>query len=394
MNIAGIIFESLLKTGGYEIFTYNLFKTLARRGNTVTLYLPDREVARHKDFYRHLPFAVRPLIPRTHFFLKHAPGLLQRHLALQQRSNRYDVWQLMGAWPEGSSALRIPAPKVLRCYGEDIQVSTELGYGIRRIPALDHEVRKTLAHMDRVVAMTPSMADLLLDLDVKPANIARIPNAIDIKRFQAQRNRKAIRSHYNLAPNDFVLLTIGRNHPKKGFDLIPKFAARLRKTGRRFVWLLVGADTEKLLPELRAAGLAEEVRPMRPISGSANPDNAARLELPTDELLDIYAMSDLFVFPSRLEGFSRVILESLAAGLPVVTTDAPGCGETFVNGKQGFVSPIEHIDDMVGNVLRLMDDPDLLARLSTSARDYARNFDWDIVAEAYENQYRQLLKYA
>ena len=296
----------------------------------------------------------------------------------------------MGTWPEGFAALRVNAPKVLRNYGEDIQLSHELNYGIRRDPALDHAVRSVLKSMDKVVAMTDSLAALQRELGVPEANIARIPNGISLERFRKPVDRAKVRARWHVGPEDFVLLTVGRNHPKKGFDLIPKLAHRIRDAGAKFVWLVLGGETDNLLPELRRLNLENMVRPMHAIGGSACPSGAAHLELPVDELLDIYGMCDLFVFPSRLEGFSRVIIEALAAGLPVVTTNAPGCGEALRHGRHGFVSPVEDIDDMADNVLRLIEDPGLLARFSSEARIYAEDFDWDRIAAAYENQYRKL----
>ncbi|MGE4469812.1 MAG: glycosyltransferase family 4 protein [Desulfovibrio sp.] len=392
MNIAGIIFESLLKTGGYEIFTYNLFKTLARRGNNVTLYVPSREIRKRGDFYAQLPFVVRPMIPNTAFFLKHAPRMLQQHLAWEQRRHRYDVWQVMGAWPEGFAVKHIRAPKMLRCYGEDVQLAPQLGYGVRRDPLLDDAVCRVVRSMDRVVAMTPSLAELLRGMGVADAAIARIPNGIDVQRFGRPVDREAVRNRLDVPSGAFLLLTVGRNHPKKGFDLIPRMAARLKQSGKHFTWLVVGGETNTLLPALRAEGVQDVVRPMPAIRGSSAPEGAARLELPTDALLDLYGAADLFVFPSRLEGFSRVLIESLAAGLPVVTTDAPGCGETFEAGQQGFVSPVDQPDPMADNIQRLMDDADLLQRLSVNAREFSQAFDWNCIAERYEKQYREVIQ--
>lgn len=390
MKIAGIIFESLLKAGGYEVFTYNLHTALAARGHDVTLYLPQAETRKHRAFYAALPFTVRPMIARTWFFLKRAPALLQWHLAREQARHGYDAWQVMGTWPEGFAALRVPAPKVLRNYGEDIQMAPALGYGLRRDPERDRTVRRVLRSVDRVVAMTESLAALQRELGVPDKRIVHIPNGISLERFRRPVDRRAARERLGMPQDVPVILTVGRNHPKKGFDLIPGMAARLKAAGLDFRWLVLGGETDRLLPALRERGLEEMVRPMPPIKNPGQVASAPDLELPPDDLLEIYGLGDLFVLPSRLEGFSRVILEALAAGLPVVTTDAPGCGEVLRHGVQGFVSAIDDDAGMTADILRLCDDPGLRARLASEARAFAADFDWDRIATAYEAVYAEL----
>ncbi len=391
MKIAGIIFESLAKPGGYEIFTYNLHAALAGLGHDVTLYLPSREVANWRSFYRSMPFAVLPLAKGTHFLLKRAPGRLQSHLVREQRRHGYHVWQVMGAWPEGlvSEGLKGLAPRVLRSYGEDIQVDESLGYGLRRDPARDRAVRRIVADMDACVAMTDSLARLFAELGAPAERIVPIPNGVDHERLSRPRDRAAIRKGLKVSKHIPLLLTVGRNHPKKGFASIPHMAAELLERGHAFIWLVVGGGTETLVPEIDRLGLAGVVRPLPPLSVSGKDFDPGRIQLPVEGLVDLYAAADIFVLPSRLEGFSRVIAEGLAAGLPAVTTDAPGCGEVVPRGA-GLVSPVDDIEAMVHNLGILIADADQRDRMSQTARHAAEAFDWKQVAARYEALYRRL----
>lgn len=392
MKIAGIIFESLLKAGGYEVFTFNLHMALAARGHDVTLYLPRAEVLKRRAFYADLPFAVRPMILQTNFFLKNAPALLQCHLSREQTRHLYDVWQVMGAWPEGFAVQRVRGPKVMRNYGEDIQLAPELGYGARQDPSRDRIIRGVLRSMDRVVAMTASLAELQRKLGVPDSRIVRIPNGISLERFRRPVDREAARKRLGLPLDAPVILTVGRNHPKKGFDLIPGIAAKLRAAGHDFRWLVLGGGTDSLLPEARRLGLDDVVLPRPPIQGTGRPSSAADMELPPAALLEVYGLSDLFVLPSRLEGFSRVILEAMAAGLPVVTTDAPGCGEVLRHGVQGLISPVDDMADMAHNISTLLNNAGVLSSYAEQARVHASAFDWDCIAAAYEAVYLELME--
>ncbi|MBU1247616.1 MAG: glycosyltransferase family 4 protein [Proteobacteria bacterium] len=392
MRIAGTIFESLTKAGGYEIFTYNLFKTLARRGHEVCLYLPHRELRKRSPFYQNLPFETRPMIRCTHSVLKRAPWLLQWYLAREQKRHNYAVWQAMGAYPEAFATLRVHAPKVLRNYGEDVQIAPNHSYGMRSNPALADKVVQGLTGMDRIIAMTESLATLQHELGVDPARIRRVPNGVNTTRFQTPRDRNAIREAWNIPPDVPVILTVGRNHAKKGFDLIPAMASRLISRGLDFCWLVVGGQTEKLHPAILSAGVADKVRPIKSLGANNTAMDLSRLELPVDELLEIYAMADLFVLPSRLEGFSRVIIEAMAAGLPVVTTDAPGCCEVFTDGTQGLIRPVDNTEALAEAVGTLLADAPLRHSMSQAAREHSLAFDWSTIAAAYESVYQELVE--
>lgn len=396
MNIAGIIFESLAKPGGYEIFTYNLHAALAARGHQVTLYLPGRELRRRRELYARLPFAVRPLVPATHFWLKRCPAVLRAHLGLMQRLRGHDVWQVMGAWPEGLASEGVAglAPRVMRAYGDDVQLAPEYAYGVRRDPARDADVRRIVSGMEACVAMTASLATLLTELGAAPERVRRIPNGIDAARFAAPAGparRAEVRARLDAPEGLPLVLTVGRHHPKKGFDRIPGLAARLRDAGADFRWVVVGGGTEALLPAIQAAGVAHLVRPHPAVSLGGDFD-PTRLQLPVDGLLDLYLAADIFALPSRLEGFSRVILEALAAGLPVATTDAPGCGETFEPGVQGLVSPVDDDPAMAADLLALLGDAPRRRGMGEAARRYAAAFDWTEIAARYEALYEELVR--
>ncbi len=393
MKIAGIIYESLRKTGGYEIFTYNLFKALARRGHNVTLYLQGKEYGKHQDFYDSLPFQVRPLLFQTQFLFKHALSVLHKFVAREQKKHCYDVWQVMGACREAGIAegLQSKVPLVLRVYGEDVYVNRDWNFGMRLNPAYDAMIRRAVNKMDRIVAMTPSLAGALLELGVSEERIISIPNGIGLAQFGKSFDRDAARAKWGFGPDDFVMLTLGRYHLHKGSELIPEIARQIKEQGRSFKWLVIGRGTQALEPAVKAAGVEDCVLPRRDIGLKRNPAADKLFDLPVKEVVELYAMADLFVFPSRLEGFPRVILESLAAGLPVVISDAPGCGEVVEDGVFGLVAPMDDTARMAERVMELMDDRPKLQQLSEAAKLHAQKFDWDEIATQYETVYKELV---
>lgn len=390
MKIAGLIFESLAKAGGYEVFTYNLFRALGQRGHEVTLHVPRPRLRKERAFLMGLPFAVRALPPQLGFLRRNAPGLLAWLMRREQARGGYHVWQIMGAHPEATVARGLSGvvPLCLRAHGDDVQLAPEYGYGMRTNPEVDRAIRENLRLMDRVVALTPGLVDDYAALGAPRERICVIPNGISLRQYEKPRDRAAIRQRHGVASDRFCILTVGRNHPKKGFDLIPGIARSLADQGRDFLWLVVGGGTDRLEPELDRLGLRERVRALPEIG--PGPASGPDTELPVDELVDLYCMADAFFFPSRLETFGRVILEAMAARTPVVTTDALGCRDVAGLGEFARMVAVDDTAAMTAALAEFMDDPGLRERFAAAGRRQAERHDWQAVAQAYETQYRAL----
>jgi glycosyltransferase involved in cell wall biosynthesis len=86
----------------------------------------------------------------------------------------------------------------------------------------------------------------------------------------------------------------------------------------------------------------------------------------------------VYVLPSYREGTPRSVLEAMAMGRPIITTDAPGCRETVIEGENGFLVPPRTVDPLIAAMERFVDDPDLIARMGRRSREIAESkFDVD-----------------
>jgi len=83
------------------------------------------------------------------------------------------------------------------------------------------------------------------------------------------------------------------------------------------------------------------------------------------------AESSVYVLPSYREGTPRTVLEAMAMGRPIITTDAPGCRETVENGENGFLVPVKAIDELVAAMLIFIKNPDLIAQMGRRSRQIA-----------------------
>jgi len=76
----------------------------------------------------------------------------------------------------------------------------------------------------------------------------------------------------------------------------------------------------------------------------------------------------VYVLPSYREGTPRTVLEAMAMGRAIVTTDAPGCRETVVHGENGFLVPVQNVEALVQTMRRFIDEPDLQQQMGVRSR--------------------------
>tara|TARA_E500000305_G_scaffold109017_1_gene112924 strand:- start:1507 stop:2637 length:1131 start_codon:yes stop_codon:yes gene_type:complete len=81
--------------------------------------------------------------------------------------------------------------------------------------------------------------------------------------------------------------------------------------------------------------------------------------------------SSVYVLPSYREGTPRTVLEAMAMGRPVITTDAPGCRETVVDGDNGFLVPVKDVQALADAMIKMIDSPGLVAKMGERSRQIA-----------------------
>lgn len=80
------------------------------------------------------------------------------------------------------------------------------------------------------------------------------------------------------------------------------------------------------------------------------------------------AKSSVYVLPSYREGTPRTVLESMAMGRPIITTDAPGCRETVIDGYNGYLVKVKSVDDLVQAMQKFIANPDLIIQMGKASR--------------------------
>lgn len=95
-----------------------------------------------------------------------------------------------------------------------------------------------------------------------------------------------------------------------------------------------------------------------------------------DDVRDELAAASVFVLPSYREGTPRTVLEAMAVGRAIITTDAPGCRETVQDGENGFLVPVGSVDALVEAMHKFLVDQDLVEKMGLSSRELVeRKYD-------------------
>ncbi|MGB9623789.1 MAG: glycosyltransferase [Phycisphaerae bacterium] len=159
-----------------------------------------------------------------------------------------------------------------------------------------------------------------------------------------------------------LVLWVGRMDPVKGLDELIQACAMLRERLPIHV-LLAGEGTYESAVRRRIAVLG----------ASSFVHRLGR----RDDVAALLATADLFAFPSRSEGLPTALMEAMAAGKPIVTTDAPGCRDLIRHGQTGLTVPVGDARALADAMARLLDDADLSRRLGAAAAAWAlANCDW------------------
>jgi len=219
---------------------------------------------------------------------------------------------------------------------------------------------------DAVIALNEEQAEVLRSrYRVRPVRIRVIPNGVPLEPGAAtDRNRRA--------PGSVLrLLFVGRLSPQKN---LPRLLEAVRLVEADVRLDIVGDGPERTIVEEMVGRLG--LRNVLLLGARRGP-----------ELAQCYREADALVLTSDQEGMPLVILEAMAAGLPVVATDVPGVAATL--GEAGLlVAPTPRA--VAQGIDRLAADACLRADLSARARRRASDFGWDRTVEAVEALYEEL----
>lgn len=196
----------------------------------------------------------------------------------------------------------------------------------------------------------------------------------------SDRQQVQLRHELGIQPGQLVVTMISRVIRSKGVLEFMQAAQAVRPAHPQVRFLLIGPEDNDSLDRLQSAELAQ----LKQTLIWPGP----RRDIPA-----VLAMSDVFVLPTAYrEGIPRVLLEAAASGLPLITTDTPGCNEVVENEVNGFLIPIRDSRALGQALLQLIEQPELRQRFGEISRQRTvEHFDLSVIATQTSVMYRQLL---
>lgn len=244
--------------------------------------------------------------------------------------------------------------------------------------------------LDGVVAMTSGQAIKCSEWGF-PGLLATIPNGVDCEKYQpvAADEKQQSRLRLNIPVEDTVLAYTGWLGYGKGTDVLLKVWERLRQMHGNLTLLLLGNYMDFLhdgnvVAFLKEHGLDPAMLESDRIISTGRIDNV-------EEYLQV---SDIFIFPSRREGFGTVQIEAMACGLSCVVNDLPGVScDIYPDEQVGFRVQDNHVDEMVRICDDLIRHPDKRMLIGQAARQrVVEQFSLESVGRRYIGFYGKLLK--
>ncbi len=361
--------------GGSGVLATELGKALADKGHQVhfiTYQQPVRLIEFNANiFYHEVRVPTYPLFDYPPYETALSSTMVDVIV-----NNHIDLLHVHYAIPHASAAYM--AKKILETQGKKIPVITTLHGTDITLVGRDKTFAPVAAfsinQSDAITAVSANLRDETYKLFKIEKEIQVIQNFVDVERFR----KKPIDAFKKvIAPNGekIVLHASNFRKVKRVEDVVRIFAEIIKEVPAKLLFVGDGPErpaAEELSRELK---ICDDMR------------FVGRQE----QMEEIVAISDLFLLTSEYESFGLAALEAMAAGVPVISTNAGGLPEINIDGQTGYLSNVGDVSSMSAHAIELLKDEEKLARFRNNAMLQADKFDLHNVVPIYEKLYDSFL---
>ncbi len=360
--------------GGSGIVATELGMQLAKKGNEIhfiSYSLPARlDITQPNIFFHQVNIQPYPLFQYQPYSLalsstiveitkKHQLDLIHVHYAIPHAYATYIAKQIL--MQEG-----IQLPLMTTLHGTDITL-------VGKHPAYQPAVEFSINQSDSVTTVSESLKKDTLDVFCITKDIRVIPNFIDLSLFNPKNN--CVRKNFAEDHEKILIHVSNLRKVKRIQDVLDIFEKVNQKIPSKLIIVGEGPESETINHWIEENNYQDKVKLMGK----------------TQDLYHILCVSDLFLLPSEQESFGLAALEAMAAGVPVISSNAGGIPEVNIDGLTGFVSPVGNTDDMTHNALQLLENDSLLNIFKHNARQRAEEFEMNAIVPLYEKEYQKLV---
>jgi len=213
---------------------------------------------------------------------------------------------------------------------------------------------------DKIVFPSKFAKQSLNNLTQSSKKVEVISNGVDLSKFKLLKN--VDKKKYNLNENEIILLFVGRIFPEKSIDTLIKAVSILKKHNNNFKVIIVGSgvleeNLKKLTTKLH---LNKQINFLGRVSDK--------------ELVELYNIADIFVFPSIAELEGMVVLEAMACKTAIITSDSKSNASKHFILKNGFIFKHKNPKDLAKKILILLDNLKLLENMKTNSYKMSKNY--------------------
>lgn len=287
-----------------------------------------------------------------------------------------------------SNLIAIPAARLA---GVPVVLASIRDRGIYLTP-MQKRVQKWMCRLtDKVLVNADAIRDWLVEQGVPSDRIALIKNGIDLSLYMRPALASDIREELGIPENARLVIMLARLNPQKGLDEFLHAARLVREKHPDVHFLVVGDKLD--YKDGAVVSDADYHLHLQRLTASLGITHCTWFTGHRTDVPSLLAQSCLSVLPSYSEGLSNSLIESMAAGLPLVATDVGGNPELVRHGVNGFLVPVMAVEALAGAMTSILDDVVLAARLGAASRRLCEaQFSMSAMAEATQALYRSELE--
>jgi len=237
-------------------------------------------------------------------------------------------------------------------------------------------VKRSATRADLIVTVSEfTKRDLIDRYKINPGRIRVVYNAVDHSRFTPDRDDVAMVKSLGLEPGNYFL-TVGRLEPRKNHArLIEAYQKTLKPRPNLVIVGQPDFGFEGLQSQVKMYGLEQQVRFLQEIKDEALPA--------------LYRYASCLVYPSLAEGFGMPLLEAMASGVPVISSNTSAMPEV-AEGAALLVDPYD-VNAIADAMRTILGDPNTANSYRALGLARAAEFDWGVEAEKVARAYRDVL---
>ncbi|ANE51027.1 N-acetyl-alpha-D-glucosaminyl L-malate synthase BshA [Flavisolibacter tropicus] len=362
--------------GGSGVLATELGKALAQHGHQVHFITYQQPVRLNgfipNIFYHEVQVPTYPLFDYPPYETALASTMVD-----VIKNNHLQLLHVHYAIPHASAAYMakrileqdgIHIPVITTLHGTDI---TLVGRDKTYAPVVAFSINQS----DAITAVSQNLCEETYKYFKIEKPIQVIHNFVDVQRFQ----RKPIDAFRKaIAPNGERILL---------------HASNFRKIKRVQDVVKIFYNVQKEIPsKLLFVGDGPERADAEALSRDLGICNDILFVGKQEQMEDILAIADLFLLTSEYESFGLAALEAMAAGVPVVSTNAGGLGEIMIEGKIGYMGDVGDVETMSKHAISILANEERLQKFKSAAAEHAHTFDIHNIIPIYEKLYEDVLQ--